>query len=123
MATKQVQKITVTKDVLAKLQNAQFQPQAPVYEMDEILVPIPSGMYTVESRPVAATATSKAWTAHEAVFKVNGMDFRIRYRSGVTPNEDMDINIASFTANRNWPSDTDIKVPKGKESIFAVNEG
>lgn len=123
MANAVKQNIKVSATVLAKLQSAQFQPQAPVYEMDEILVPIPSGMYTVESRPVAATATSKAWTAHEAVFKVNGQPFRIRFRSGVTPNEDLDINIASFTANRNWPSDTDIKVPKGKESIFAVNEG
>lgn len=123
MANTQVKNIKVSNAVLAKLQNAQFQPQAPVYEMDELLVSIPSGMYTVESRQVAATASSKAWTAHEALFKVNGMDFRIRFRSGVVPNEDLDIQIASFTANRNWPSDTEIKVPKGKESIFAVNEG
>ena len=115
--------ITVSKEVFAKLQAVQFQPQAPVYEQDEVLVTVPSGMYSVESRPVAATATSKAWTAHEAIFKVNGTDFRIRFRSGVTPDEDMDIAIASFTANRNWPSDTEIKIPKGKESIFAVNEG
>lgn len=126
MANNNAQKtkqIKVTPEVLAKLQNAQFQPQAPVYDMNDTLVSIPSGQYSVESRPVAATATRKAWTAHEAVFTVNGQTFRVRYRSGVTPDEDQDIAIGEFIANRNWPSDTDIQVAKGKEMIFAINEG
>jgi hypothetical protein len=114
-------KIQVSKDVLALLQGAQFVAQAPVYKEEKTLVTIPSGDYEVSSREIAATATNKAWTCHEATFYANGQPFTLRYRSGITPDEDMDLTISTFVALRNWPSDTDVRIPKGKSAIFAIN--
>jgi hypothetical protein len=121
MAAKAGKKIKVSSAILAKLQGAQFVQQSPVYEKDVTLVTVPSGDYTFESKNIAATATNKAWTCHEAKFTVNEQEFVIRYRSGIKPNEDTDLVIATFTALRNWPSDSDIRIAKGIEAIFAIN--
>jgi hypothetical protein len=73
------------------------------------------------SRDIAATATAKAWTAYEAKFKINKEEFTIRYRSGVRPDEDADLQITLFRANRDWPSVGEVKVKKDTTKVFAVN--
>ena len=115
-------KIKVSSAILAKLQGAQFVPQSPVYKEDKTLVTIPSGDYEVSSREIAGNAANpKPWTCHEATFTVNDLPFTLRYRSGIVPDEDADLTISTFVAMRNWPSDSEIRVAKGKEAIFCIN--
>lgn len=121
MPTVQKKKIQVAPEVMAKLLAQQFVKEPPVYDVDEVLFTVPAGMYTVIEKHIDATATAKAWTCFEAKFEVNKKEITLRYKSGVKPDEDMDIEISSWIANRNWPKDGPVRVPKGKECIFVTN--
>jgi len=118
MATR---KLNISKEVLQQLRGIQFQPEAPVYEQDEVLVTIPQGSYEILKREIAANGNMKAWTAYEAVFVVGTEEFKVRYRSGVQPDEDGDCIIAKFAANRDFTATSGRVIKKGDVKIFAVN--
>lgn len=121
MANTATRQIKVSKEVLAVLRGIQFQPEAPVYEQDEILVTIPVGQYSVESKNVPGSGNMKPWVAHEAVFTIQNEEFRVRYRAGVAPDEEGDFVVARFTANRDFTATSGKTIKKGDTRIFGVN--
>ena len=119
MAT--TKKLVVDPKVLALLRNEQFKPEAPVYEQNEVLVTIPANDYEIRSKLVPQSGNSKPWTAYECVFQVGKEEFSIRMRSGQVPDEDADMAICSFTANRDFTTTSGKVIKKGDEKVFAVN--
>lgn len=117
----QPQGLKVDQKIYDALMGIQFTQEAPVWDPEELMFPIPAGQYSVETRVIDATATSKSWTARNVVFIANGTKFKVRYRSGVTPDTNDDCAIILYVANRRFPTTSGKVIEKGQTDIFANN--
>lgn len=111
----------VNQQVLSELRGTQFQPQAPVYVMEDNLVTIPSDLYSVETKDIPARGTREAFTLHISKFEINGEQFEIAYRSGVVPDSDDDLVISRYKAERDFETSSGKLIKKGTVKIFAAN--
>jgi hypothetical protein len=95
--------------------------RSPVWKQEKTIITRLTKRYTVVEELVTPKDGGTPWTAHKAVYMVNGVELDIRYRSGVTPNPKKNLVIANWVALRNWPSDADQKIKKGSPKLFATN--
>ena len=114
-------KLKISAADAALLRKSQFVPDAPVYEPQRVLVTIPTGDFTPETRTISPRNGSTGFSINEAHFKIGEENFTVRYRNGVTPDAEMDLQVVLYVANREYKCTNGTVIKKGTEKIFAVN--
>jgi hypothetical protein len=114
---------SLSKEIIDQLVASQFAPQAPVWMAEgNPLLTLKSGQYENEAKAITPKNGGKEFTVNNLHFKVAGVKepLTIQYRNGVKPDDEEDVAIRLFVAERDFTCTTGRIIPKGEKKFFAV---